>query len=100
MTFDYETRHYTNLTGYFSLFGDRKLHLCGTNFYGYVQDVSDLKFSFRYYNCSIQIVISADNRQENLIQNCIRNPTTVEYDPSVGWNNRAAIPERKNRLCI
>jgi len=39
-SFDYETRHYTNLTGYFSLFGDRKLHLCGTNFYGYVQDVS------------------------------------------------------------
>jgi hypothetical protein len=36
----------------------------------------------------------ADNRRENLIQNCVRNPSLVEYDPSVGWNNRAAIPER------
>jgi len=40
LTFDDETRHYTNLSENFSLFGDRKLHLCGTNFYGYVQDVS------------------------------------------------------------
>jgi hypothetical protein len=37
----------------------------------------------------------SDNRRENLIQNCIRNPSLVDYDPSVGWNNRAAIPERK-----
>ncbi|CAF1082643.1 unnamed protein product [Adineta steineri] len=40
LTFDYETRHYTNLTGYFSLFGDKKIHVCGTNFYGYVQDAA------------------------------------------------------------
>ena len=39
LTFDYETRHYTNLTGYFSLFGDKKIQICGTNFFGYVQDV-------------------------------------------------------------
>ncbi|CAF3559496.1 unnamed protein product [Rotaria sp. Silwood1] len=78
LTFDYETRRYTNLTGYFSLFGDRKIHICGTNFYGYVQD----------------IILVSDNRRENLIQNCIHNPSLIDYDPSVGWNNRAAIPER------
>ncbi|CAF3883981.1 unnamed protein product [Rotaria sp. Silwood2] len=78
LTFDYETRRYTNLTGYFSLFGDRKIHICGTNFYGYVQDV----------------ILVSDNRRENLIQNCIHNPSLIDYDPSVGWNNRAAIPER------
>ncbi|CAF3509731.1 unnamed protein product [Rotaria sp. Silwood1] len=77
LTFDYETRRYTNLTGYFSLFGDRKIHICGTNFYGYVQD----------------IILVSDNRRENLIQNCIHNPSLIDYDPSVGWNNRAAIPE-------
>ncbi|CAF0925941.1 unnamed protein product [Rotaria sordida] len=77
LTFDYETRRYTNITGYFSLFGDRKIHICGTNFYGYVQD----------------IILVSDNHRENLIQNCIHNPSLVDYDPSVGWNNRAAIPE-------
>ncbi|CAF5164167.1 unnamed protein product, partial [Rotaria magnacalcarata] len=77
LTFDYETRRYTNLTGYFSLFGDRKINICGTNFYGYVQDV----------------ILVADNRRENLIQSCIRNPSLVDYDPSIVWNNRAAIPE-------
>ncbi|CAF3881254.1 unnamed protein product, partial [Rotaria sordida] len=77
LTFDYETRRYTNITGYFSLFGDRKIQICGTNFYGYVQD----------------IILVSDNHRENLIQNCIHNPSLVDYDPSVGWNNRAAIPE-------
>lgn len=39
LAFDDENRYYTNLTAFFSLFGDRNLHICGTNFYGYVQDV-------------------------------------------------------------
>jgi len=39
LTFDDETRHYTNLTIYFSLFGNKKIHICGEDFIGYVQDV-------------------------------------------------------------
>ena len=41
MTFDEQTRHYTNLTEDFSLFGNRKIQLCGKDFIGYVQDVSE-----------------------------------------------------------
>jgi serine kinase of HPr protein (carbohydrate metabolism regulator) len=43
LTFDDETRHYTNLSEYFSLFGNKKIHICGRNFIGYVQDVSNKK---------------------------------------------------------
>lgn len=98
MTFDDETRQYTNLTGYFTLFGDRNIHICGANFYGYVQDVSREKgLTRRSIVCLFvrQVVLIADQRRENVIQNCIRNPSLIDYDPSVGWNNRAAIPERK-----
>ena len=41
-----------------------------------------------------------DNHHENLIQNSIYNPGLIDYDPSVTWNNRADIPERKLRLDI
>ena len=42
LAFDDERRHYTtNLTQYFSLFGNGKIHLCGKAFAGYIQDVSD-----------------------------------------------------------
>ncbi len=37
----------------------------------------------------------SDNHHENLIQNSIHNPGLIDYDPSVTWNNRADIPERK-----
>ncbi|CAF3511313.1 unnamed protein product [Rotaria sp. Silwood1] len=77
LTFDDETRHYTYFIEYFSLFGDRKIYLCGKNFIGYVQD----------------IIFMADNHHENLIHNSIRNPGLIDYDPSVLWNNHANIPE-------
>lgn len=41
LTFDDQTRHYTNLTENFSLFGNRIIHLCGKDFIGYIQDVSE-----------------------------------------------------------
>ncbi|CAF3647499.1 unnamed protein product [Rotaria sordida] len=78
LTFDDETRHYTYFIEYFSLFGDRKVYLCGKNFIGYIQD----------------IIFMADNHHENLIHNSIRNPGLIDYDPSVLWNNHANIPER------
>ncbi|CAF1947203.1 unnamed protein product [Rotaria magnacalcarata] len=78
LTFDDETRHYTYLIEYFSLFGDKKIYLCGKNFIGYVQD----------------IIFMADNHHENLIHNSIRNPELIDYDYSVTWNNRADVPER------
>jgi hypothetical protein len=37
----------------------------------------------------------SDNHHENLIQNSIRNPGLIHYDPSATWNNHAYIPERK-----
>ncbi|CAF2152127.1 unnamed protein product [Rotaria magnacalcarata] len=77
LTFDDETRHYTYLIEYFSLFGDKKIYLCGKNFIGYVQD----------------IIFMADNHHENLIHNSIRNPELIDYDYSVTWNNRADVPE-------
>ncbi|CAF3384749.1 unnamed protein product [Rotaria socialis] len=79
LTFDDETRHYTYFIEYFSLFGDKKIYLCGKNFIGYVQD----------------IIFMADNHHENLIHNAIRNPKLIDYDYSVTWNNRADVPERK-----
>ncbi|CAF4222241.1 unnamed protein product, partial [Rotaria sp. Silwood2] len=86
LTFDDETRHYTYFIEYFSLFGDRKINLCGKNFIGYVQD----------------IIFMSDNHHENLIHNSIRNPGLIDYDPSVLWNNHANIPELDpclNYLC-
>jgi hypothetical protein len=41
LTFDDETRHYTNLTEDFTLFTDKIIYICGRNFIGYVQDVSE-----------------------------------------------------------
>ena len=41
LTFDEETRHYTNLTEHFTLFADNLIHICGRNFNGYIQDVSE-----------------------------------------------------------
>ncbi|CAF0871438.1 unnamed protein product, partial [Didymodactylos carnosus] len=75
LTLDYQSKYYGNIATYFSLFGDRKIHICGTNYYGYVQD----------------IMLLADSRRENVIQNCIRNPSLIEADPGVAWNVHAPI---------
>ncbi|CAF0944400.1 unnamed protein product [Adineta steineri] len=77
LTFDDETRHYTNVTEHFTLFTDNLIYICGGNFNGYIQD----------------IILTADSHYENLIQNSIHNPGLIDYDASVTWNNRANIPE-------
>lgn len=41
LTFGEETRHYTNFTEHFTLFADNLIHICGRNFNGYIQDVSE-----------------------------------------------------------
>ncbi|CAF1042923.1 unnamed protein product [Didymodactylos carnosus] len=37
------------------------------------------------------IMLTADNRRENVIQNCIRNPSLIEVDSGVAWNVHAPI---------
>jgi serine kinase of HPr protein (carbohydrate metabolism regulator) len=54
LTFDDETRHYTNLTEHFTLFTDKIIYICGRNFIGYVQDVSEEeKKEVFYFNIQI-----------------------------------------------
>jgi len=51
LTFDDETRHYTNLSENFSLFANEKIHVCGEDFIGYVQDVCfDIELEFKHLN--------------------------------------------------